>query len=62
MSGGDKLPDDLIRAGTFEDPDTSNIVNDEVASIRVIEAVQRHLEGERDIMEDEENEEGIEDD
>ena len=52
---GDRLPKDLINAGIFEDPDTSSIVYDEVAGIRVIEHVQGHLDGVRDIKEDEES-------
>lgn len=55
---GDKLPKDLIRSGAFEDPDTSSIVYDEVASIRLIEHVQDHLDGARDAKEDKEDEEG----
>ena len=41
---GDKLPKDLISAGTFEDPDTSSIVNDELAQIRVTEHVENHIQ------------------
>ena len=52
---GDRLPKDLISAGVFEDPDTSSTVHDEVASIRVIEHVQGHLDGVRDTSEDEED-------
>ena len=53
---GDKLPRDLINAGVFEDPDTSSVVLDQVAGIRVTEHVQAHLDGERDSKEEEESE------
>ena len=59
---GDTLPEDLLTAGTFDDPDTSNVVYDKIAGTRVTETVQRHLDGERDPNEgeegDEEDEEG----
>ena len=62
---GEKLPQDLMSAGTFEGPDTSNVVYDAIAAMRVTETVQRYLEGERDAKkgteeEDEEEEEGEE--
>ena len=50
---GDKLPRDLMDAGMFEDPETSSLVYDVVAGIRVTEHVQAHLDGERDSKEDE---------
>ena len=54
---GDTLPENLITAGTFDD--TSSVVCDKIAGIRVTETVQRHLDGERDSKEgDEEDEEG----
>ena len=66
---GDRLPKDLVSAGVFEDPDTSSIVHDEVAGIKVTELVQGHLDGVRDTKKDEESterageeEEPIEDD
>jgi HNH endonuclease len=46
---GDELPEDLIRAGTFQDPDSSSVVHDEVASIRCTELIRDHLEGARDV-------------
>ena len=45
---GDRLPQDLINAGGFEDSETNNAVCDAVAGIRVTEVVRRHLDGERD--------------
>ena len=45
---GDRIPRDLIRAGAFEDPDSSSDVYDTVAGVRVAEVVQSHLDGERD--------------
>ena len=53
---GDRLPKDLVNAGVFEDPDTSSVVLDQVAGIRVTEHVQARLDGERDIKEEEESE------
>ena len=50
---GDRLPPDMMNAGAFEDPDSSSAVYDTVASIRVTEAVQRHLGGERDFKQGE---------
>ncbi|MCJ1455417.1 hypothetical protein MMC28_005772 [Mycoblastus sanguinarius] len=55
---GDRLPKDLISAGVFEDPDTSSIVHDEVAGIRVAEYVQGHLDGVRETRKDERRMEG----
>ena len=52
---GDRLPKDLVSAGIFEDPDTSSIVHDEVAGIKVTELVQGHLDGVRDTKKDEES-------
>ena len=57
---GDRLPKDLISAGTFENPDTSNAVYDTVAGIRVTEAVRRHLGGERDPKKGEDSDESEE--
>ena len=57
---GDRLPKDSISVGGFEDPDTSSIVHDEVASIRVAGYVQDHLDGMRDVKEDEESSESAE--
>lgn len=48
---GDKLPKDFIESGMFEDPDTSSIVNDEVAATRISKHIFDHLDGERDIKE-----------
>jgi hypothetical protein len=45
---GDTLPQELISAGAFEDPDTSSVVLDEVAGIRVGDDVQNYLDGARD--------------
>ena len=45
-----------MSAGTFEDPDTSNVIYDAIAAIRVTETVQRYLEGERDAKEGTEGE------
>jgi hypothetical protein len=45
---GNTLPQDLTSAGAFEDPDTSSVVLDEVAGIRVGEHVQNYLDGARD--------------
>ena len=60
---GDKLPLDLIQSGIFEDPDTSSIIRDEVAGIRITRNVKDHLDGERDIKEqDEEDGHVFEDD
>lgn len=60
---GDKLPMDLIESGTFEDPGTSSIVNDEVAALRIGQHINDHLEGKRDPKKKNENdEEGSEDD
>ena len=53
---GDRLPQDLMSAGTFEDPGTSNVIYDAIAAIRVTETVQRHLDGERDPKEGTEEE------
>lgn len=53
----DGLPKDLINADVFEDPDTSSIVHDEVAGIRVTDHVLDHLDGARDAKKDEENRE-----
>lgn len=58
---GDKLPNHLIHAGIFEDPDTSSIVDDELAKIRITEHVENHIEGARDEKEvdtEEESDEG----
>ena len=57
---GDRLPQDLISAGAFEDVDTSNAVYDTVAGIRVTEAVRRHLGGERDPKQGEDSDESEE--
>lgn len=57
---GDTLPADLIDAGAFEDPDTSSVVLDEVAGIRVVEHVQDHLSGARDVKVDDKEEEEAE--
>ena len=54
---GNKLPRDLMDAGMFEDPETSSLVYDVVAGIRVTEHVQAHLDGERDSKEDEDEDE-----
>ncbi|KAF6227153.1 hypothetical protein HO133_008595 [Letharia lupina] len=54
---GDRLPKDLVSAGIFEDPDTSSVVHDEVAGIRVAELVQGHLDGMRDSKVDEDSRE-----
>lgn len=59
---GDRLPQDLIRAGGFEDAATSSAVYDTVAAIRVTESVQRYLDGERGPKEREEGEESEEED
>ena len=59
---GDRLPQDLISAGAFEDPDTSNAVYDTIAGVRVTETVQRYLDGERDPREGEEEDEEEEED
>lgn len=56
---GDKLPLDLIHAGTFEDLDTSNIVHDELAQIRITEYLEDHLGGARDNKEVEEGDEEV---
>ena len=53
---GDRLSRDLMSAGTFEDPGTSNVIYDAIAAIRVTETVQRHLDGERDPKEGTEEE------
>lgn len=53
---GDKLPKNLIDAGAFSDPDTDNLVHDEVAGIRITRLVQEHLDGVRDST-DKKNEE-----
>ncbi len=45
---GNRLPRDLVSTGIFEDPDTSSVVLDEVAGIRVTGYVQDHLDGVRD--------------
>ena len=45
---GDKLPQDLIGPGIFEDPDSRSLVSDVVAAIRVSTLVQAHLAGEKD--------------
>lgn len=61
---GEKLPQDLMSAGTFEDPDTSNVIYDAITAIRVTETVQRYLQGDRDVKagteEEDEEEEGEE--
>lgn len=49
---GDRLPKDLVSAGSFDDPDTSSVVWDEVASIRIVQNVQEHLDGSRDAKEE----------
>ena len=59
---GGGLPEDLVRAGTFEDPDSSSVVHDEVASIRCTELIRDHLERPRDVkVKDEEDEDEDED-
>ena len=45
---GDRLPQDLISAGAFEDPDTSSDVYDTIAGVRVAEVIQKYIDGERD--------------
>lgn len=52
---GDKIPQDLIAAGVFEDPDTSSPVHDEVAGIKLAGHVQDYLDGLRDSKLDEED-------
>ena len=47
----------VISAGTFEDPDTSSVVHDEVAGIRISQQVQEYLDGARDTKEDDEEQE-----
>lgn len=56
---GDKLPLDLIQSGIFEDPDTSGIIRDEVAGIRITRNVKDHLDGERDVKEQDEEDEHV---
>lgn len=53
----------MISVGTFEDPETSSPVYDEVAGIRFVRNVQDHLDGARDPKydEDENENEGGED-
>ncbi|KAL8912926.1 MAG: hypothetical protein Q9172_007394 [Xanthocarpia lactea] len=53
---GDKLPNDLIEAGAFEDLDSSSKVADEVACIRVTEKIEDHLSGDRDPKSEDEDE------
>lgn len=62
-STGDRLPQDLMAAGSFEDPETSSSLHDEMAGMEVIEHVQNHLDGIRDdkLKEDESEEESEED-
>lgn len=50
----DTLLKNLIEAGVFDDPDTSSIVRDEVASIRFSTDLENHL----DIVRDEKNSSG----
>jgi hypothetical protein len=45
---GGKLPDDLIQAGIFEDPDTSTPVLDELANTRFMQLVRGRLDSLRD--------------
>ena len=40
---GDRLPQDLIKAGAFEESETNNVVYGIIAGIRVTETVQGHL-------------------
>ena len=40
---GDRLPQDLIKAGTFEDSETNNVVYDTIAGIRMTETGRGHL-------------------
>ncbi|KAL9032102.1 MAG: hypothetical protein Q9180_006700 [Flavoplaca navasiana] len=54
---GDKIPQDLITTGMFEDPDSSNLVSDLVAATRVTELAEAHVAGERDPKFDEDDEE-----
>lgn len=61
-STGDRLPQDLINAGVFEDPDTSSLVHDEVAAIKVVEHVQDHLDGMRDAKPNEDDTDESEED
>ena len=49
---GDKLPKDLVKAGVFEDPSTSAVVQDQVARMTIGEHVKDHLKGERDSKEE----------
>lgn len=49
---GDSLPKDLVSAGSSDDPDTSSVVWDEVASVRIDQNVQEHLDGSRDAKEE----------
>lgn len=52
---GDRIPQELIDAGTFDDPDTSSPVHDQIAGIKITEQVQDHLEGQRDTKADEDS-------
>ena len=53
----------MIRAGTFQDSDSSSVVHDEVASIRCTELIRDHLEEARDVKvkdkEDEDEDESM---
>lgn len=40
---GDKLPEDLVRLGEFEDPGTSSSTSDRIASLELIEGVREYL-------------------
>ena len=46
-NGGNELPEDLIAAGLFEDPETSNALIDEVAAFRITQDIQDYLDGAR---------------
>ncbi len=48
---GDKLPQNLLDAGVFSDPDTDNPVRNEIAGIRISRLVQQHVDRGRDSAE-----------
>ena len=59
---GDRLPQELMEAGTFEESETNNAVYDAIAGIRVTETVKDHLDGVRDPKQGEDSEDSEEED
>ena len=39
----------LIESGTFEDPGTNSVVNDEIAALKIDQHINDHLKDKRDL-------------